>query len=631
MKISRRDFLKYCASSAAVLGLDATALAKLETALAANAGPHVLWLSASSCTGCTVSLANLISPGAPRDVADLLINVINLDYHPNLMGAAGDLAVQTLRAAQAGNYILAVEGGIPSAFGGHACTLWHENGAEVTALDAVRDMAGRSIANLAIGTCAAYGGIPKAAPNPTQVASLGSAIAKPTINIPGCPPHPDWIVYVIAQLLAGNTPPLDASGRPRALFGRKVHDLCPRKESGEAKTFGVAGLCLKEVGCDGPETWADCPSRLWNNRASTCINANANCIGCTESDFAARSFYRVATTSTIPAQRPLAVSSATWDAARRILSAAGAGKIGSQAVVKDRAGILVAAAMIARDGTWAISKADLPSAPASVVVSSDGLSVTADVVSAPTTKPFALTSAQYTSSTNLLVVAGTGKPGSLVTVSSAEGAALGTATILASGTWSLTASSPAPVPRSVNAQCDGVSLTTAVTGIPAAAAFAVLKAEYDAIKRSLRVEGKGLAGAKVTVNFLSGGLVGRATVTSDGKWRVTAAGLGQAPSAITATSGGVTLAAPVTIKNAAMLSVTKAEYSAFRRELKVEGAGTAGVKVTVKSPSGSAYGAAIVTSDGKWRIVTKGLSSAPPTVTVTAGPTTLTVRVVLKD
>jgi hypothetical protein len=170
-----------------------------------------------------------------------------------------------------------------------------------------------------------------------------------------------------------------------------------------------------------------------------------------------------------------------------------------------------------------------------------------------------------------------------------------------------------------------------VTGIPASTAFTVLKAEYDALRRSLRVEGKGLAGAKVTVNFLSGGLAGRATVTSDGRWRVTAAGLGQAPSAITATSGGVTLAAPVTIKNAAALSVTKAEYHASRRELMVEGAGTAGVKVTVNSPSGSAYGAAIVTSDGRWRVVARGLVSAPPTVTVTAGPTTLTVKVVFED
>jgi anaerobic selenocysteine-containing dehydrogenase len=36
MKISRRDFLKYCISSAAVLGLDASVVAELSKALAAD-------------------------------------------------------------------------------------------------------------------------------------------------------------------------------------------------------------------------------------------------------------------------------------------------------------------------------------------------------------------------------------------------------------------------------------------------------------------------------------------------------------------------------------------------------------------------------------------------------------------
>jgi len=63
------------------------------------------------------------------DVADLLFNVISLAYHPNLMGGAGDLAVQTLNDAVAGNYILVVEGGIPTAFNGYTCVLWSESAA----------------------------------------------------------------------------------------------------------------------------------------------------------------------------------------------------------------------------------------------------------------------------------------------------------------------------------------------------------------------------------------------------------------------------------------------------------------------------------------------------------------------
>ncbi len=114
MQVSRRNFLKYCLGSAAALGLSSSVLGSLEKVFAAGGGPPILWLSAASCTGCTVSLANRVSTSKPTDVADLLINSVNLAYHPNLMGAAGDLAVSTLRTVvNSKNYILAVEGGFP--------------------------------------------------------------------------------------------------------------------------------------------------------------------------------------------------------------------------------------------------------------------------------------------------------------------------------------------------------------------------------------------------------------------------------------------------------------------------------------------------------------------------------------
>ena len=205
MKVTRREFLKYCTASAAALGLT-SALGPLAKALAAGSGPPIIWLSASSCTGCTVSLANRISSSAPVDLADLLINTINLAYHPNLMGAAGDLAVQTLRTVDDGSFILAVEGGIPTMYNGKTCILWSENGVDVTAMAAVNELAAKATKIVSIGTCAAYGGIPGGAPNPTTIKSVKALTGKTTINIPGCPPHPDWIVWTIAQLLAGQTP-----------------------------------------------------------------------------------------------------------------------------------------------------------------------------------------------------------------------------------------------------------------------------------------------------------------------------------------------------------------------------------------------------------------------------------------
>ncbi|MFP5212245.1 MAG: hydrogenase small subunit [Acidobacteriota bacterium] len=286
MKVSRRDFMKYCAGSAAALGLDMTALGGLEKALSASNGPPIIWLAGANCTGCTVSLANRFSSTAPaKDLGDLLINTINLVYHPNLMGAAGDLAVQTLRKAEAGKFILAVEGGIPTAFGGRTCFVFSEGGRDYTALEVVKELAARASNILSIGTCASFGGIPAGNPNPTKIQSVSAATGKQTINIPGCPTHPDWIVGTIATLLGGTVPALDSSRRPTAYFGSTVHSRCPRQNATWATTLGQDGLCLRDKGCKGPNTRSDCPSRMWNSKTNWCIGANAICLGCTQNGF----------------------------------------------------------------------------------------------------------------------------------------------------------------------------------------------------------------------------------------------------------------------------------------------------------------------------------------------------------
>ncbi len=225
------------------------------------------------------------SDSGPTDIVDLLLNSINLAYHPTLMGAAGDLAVQQLKETAQGDYILAIDGGIPTAFNGHTCLLWTDQGNEVTAMEAVEMLAPGASAVLSIGTCASYGGIPAGGPNPTGVVSVSELTGGPTVNIPGCPTHPDWIVWTIAHLLTGEMPDLDEKNRPRALYGQEIHKNCPLKERDEANTFGVRDRCLKKLGCKGPKTKSDCPSRKWNNGTNWCIAAGSICVGCTESGF----------------------------------------------------------------------------------------------------------------------------------------------------------------------------------------------------------------------------------------------------------------------------------------------------------------------------------------------------------
>jgi hydrogenase small subunit len=292
MKITRREFMNYCTGSAAALGLAAT-LGPLEKALAASSGPPIIWIKGSSCTGCTVSLANRISTSAPVDLADLLIHTIDLVYHPTLMGAAGDLAVQNLANAAAGKFILAVEGGIPTIYNGKTCTIYTHNGVDVTALAAVQQLAPLASAVLSIGTCASFGGMAAANPNPTQIKSVSAASGVATINIPGCPPHPDWIVWTIAQLLSGVTPTLDSSRRPTTLYGKTVHSQCSRVNKSWATSLASTGLCNGNIGCKGRNTHADCPTRLWNNNTNWCVGtvsssgngADSLCQGCTESGF----------------------------------------------------------------------------------------------------------------------------------------------------------------------------------------------------------------------------------------------------------------------------------------------------------------------------------------------------------
>jgi NiFe hydrogenase small subunit HydA len=287
MNVSRRDFLKAVSLSAAALGLTQADVLRLHRALADPNAPSVVWLQGAGCTGCSVSFLNRMSGQAPQTAADVLINSINLVYHPNVMALAGDSAVAQAEAAYSrGGYVLVVEGGVPQAFGGAPCWAWTYNGQDVTFAEAVRDLAARAAKVVCVGNCASFGGVAAAPPNPTKVVGVNALTGSQTINIAGCPAHPDWLTWAIVQILLGKSIALDTYGRPKALYGPKtVHDQCPRREKEEAERYGLDGRCLEELGCRGPGTLANCPIHQWNNGVSWCVDANSPCIGCTDPAF----------------------------------------------------------------------------------------------------------------------------------------------------------------------------------------------------------------------------------------------------------------------------------------------------------------------------------------------------------
>jgi hydrogenase small subunit len=298
MQLSRRAFLKYCGAGAATIGLSTSDLGLLHAALASTGAPEVIWIKGSSCDGCSISLLNRIAESAPATVADVLLNNINLTFHTNLMTFAGESAVAVMEQAYAkGNYILVVEGGIPTAFGGHACISYSYKGQEVTFQECVLKYAERASHIICAGTCAAWGGIPASGTNPTQVVGVKALTGRTTVNISGCPANPDWVVWAIVQLILGHSIDLDIDNRPVALYAAdlngdpapaSIHDKCPRNGNDEATAFGNIGdKCLVRLGCRGPDTKARCRD-CWNGIAGQghwCIGVNAPCHGCTERTF----------------------------------------------------------------------------------------------------------------------------------------------------------------------------------------------------------------------------------------------------------------------------------------------------------------------------------------------------------
>ena len=287
--VTRRSFLKAGASLAGLMGLSGSA-AKVAMAQAvkqmASGNAPVLWLQGQSCSGCSISLLNTERVGA----LELLTETISLKFHSTLSAATGQVAVDVVDSwIKNGRFILVAEGSLPAGMP-EACMF---GGKPVT--EQMLAAARSAQAIVTVGSCASYGGIPGSADNPTGAVSVvkylqDQKVTTKIIRIPGCPPHPDWVVGTLAHVLKFGLPPLDEDGRPKAFFSKMMHDNCPRRGDYErdrfAEYFGDAG-CMYKLGCAGPTTRADCAWRLWNGGTSSCIHAASPCIGCAWENFAA--------------------------------------------------------------------------------------------------------------------------------------------------------------------------------------------------------------------------------------------------------------------------------------------------------------------------------------------------------
>ncbi len=291
MEATRREFLKLCTASAVGLGISQLYLSKVLAALeqAAAGNPSVIWIQGAGDDGCLVSVLNTVHPS----ISDVLLKIISLQYNPTVMAAAGKTAVAHLDAVSEktkGEFILVIEGAIPTKDDGIYCTIGERDGRHITMLETVKNLGAKAKAIIALGACATHGGIPAGGPNPTGAKGVRDVLGKeaPVINIPGCPAHPDWFVGTLVHLIMYGMPELDEQARPKMFFADTIHQNCQNYsyyiDGVFASKFGEKG-CLIQLGCKGPETNSDCPIRRWNNGAQWCIGAGAPCIGCCSLNF----------------------------------------------------------------------------------------------------------------------------------------------------------------------------------------------------------------------------------------------------------------------------------------------------------------------------------------------------------
>lgn len=282
---TRRQFLKFCGIMGAMMGLHQTGVAQIVEALETKERVHVIWEHFQECTCCSESFIRASHPL----VGKILLELLSLDYDDLLMAAAGHVAEQTKEASirqHYGKYILCVEGSIPTGSFGY-CTLGGRSAKEI-----FDEEARGAAAIIAWGNCASSGCVQGARPNPTKARPVHKLISgKPVINVQGCPPIADVMAGVITYYITfGRIPELDAMGRPRMFYGRRIHDTCYRRAFYDAGLFvqsfddenAKKGYCLYYMGCKGPNTFNSCGIIKWNDCISYPIQSGHPCIGCAE-------------------------------------------------------------------------------------------------------------------------------------------------------------------------------------------------------------------------------------------------------------------------------------------------------------------------------------------------------------
>jgi len=293
---------------------------------------NLLWLQGASCGGDTISFLNSEQPSSLAAFEMLDLNVL---WHPFLSIEQGTDTLDILTDILSGKTkldILIVEGAVPN---GPDNTgkffMFHERPFR----EWLKELGEKADMIMAVGTCAAFGGVVTAHDNINEVSGLQflndqkgglfdisfrTASGLPIVNVPGCPSHPDWIVETMTAMLKGwlTLEDLDDFHRPSVFFNKLAHHGCPKNEFYEFKAsatkYSQQGCLFEFLGCKGTQCESDCNERLWLGRTGSCTRGGFPCIACTSPSFPDKQtpFFNTRKVGDIPVTLPLDVPKAWY-------------------------------------------------------------------------------------------------------------------------------------------------------------------------------------------------------------------------------------------------------------------------------------------------------------------------------
>jgi hydrogenase small subunit len=297
---------------------------------------NIVWMQTGACSGDSMALLCADRPSLENLLEQYDVRLL---WHPSLTSDTRfGPVLDALLTGRETLDILCIEGSLLTGPNGSGL---YDTWKGTAKIEIVRQLAGLARHVVAVGTCASFGGVHAAPPNPTDCTGLqflqstpggllGEAwrggAGQPVINIAGCPTHPNTITKVLA-MLADNTPiELDEYNRPTAFFSSLVHQGCTRNEyheyDAEDNVLGGRGCMFFSLGCRAPLTLAPCNVDLWNGRSSK-TRAGVPCFGCTSPDFPPdRDLLVTPKIGAVPKTLPLGVSRARYMAYKNLAKAA---------------------------------------------------------------------------------------------------------------------------------------------------------------------------------------------------------------------------------------------------------------------------------------------------------------------